>query len=58
MHSMNRPKRRATLLSHLQDGFQLTDRDAEALVNELRLRHYIVIDAKGAVTYQLPPTDR
>lgn len=58
MHSMNRPKRRATLLSHLQDGFQLTDQDAEALVNELRLRHYIVIDAKGAVTYQLPPTDR
>jgi hypothetical protein len=55
-HSMNRPKRRATLLSHLQDGFQLTDQEAEALVNDLRLRHYIVIDAKGGVTYQLPPT--
>ncbi len=58
MHSMNRPKRRTTLLSHLRAGFQLTDQDAEALVNELRLRQYIVIDAKGAVTYQLPPTDR
>ena len=57
-NSTNRPKRRTTLLSHLRAGFPLTDQDAEAVVNELRNRHYIVIDAKGAVTYQLPPADR
>ncbi|ATC63077.1 hypothetical protein CMV30_03400 [Nibricoccus aquaticus] len=52
-NASNRPKRKATLLSHLKShlGGTLSESELASKFELLRTRTGLVIDAKGAVTY-------
>lgn len=51
----NRPKRKKTLLSHLQNGLNggATEADAAKLLQRFVAEGYVKIDDKGSVTYHL-----
>ncbi len=51
----NRPKKKKTLLSHLQNGLGggATEADADKLLQRFVAEGYVKIDDKGSVTYHL-----